>query len=195
MVFFVFLLATLIALILFVSSLSSKRFKKSAIFFLLLIGCLIGSIVTSRLGQAVLSVKALTYQVSGDAMNGLEAYEQTMNIKCKGLILDQCSKSSLSVESVQKCLYSKFPELSGECALFLSNTPLVYPPLSEDKVIEGISFPKGTVVHMSKGYVTSAITPQPWQFSNKNCAAGQVMFSHWESRIEDKIKVSHCREK
>ena len=189
-----FLIAALGLFVLSIIRLFQKKIQKSFVFFLIFITSLFLSVITSDIGRNVASFISMKNQISGDAENDLEAYERMLNKKCAGETLEKCTVSSKDIGEIQTCMYSHYGEFSGECGMFLSNTALNYPPLSEDMVVNGISFPKGSILSMDRGHVASANIPKDWEFSNKHCAKGLVMFSHWEGRAENKIKVISCNE-
>lgn len=193
MVSFIFLLAGFSLFTLFVINLFKRRYKKSAGFLGSAVLVLILSVVTSSLGKSVLSLYTLNKQVVGNSTDGLESYKIELHRKCKGAILDDCSQKNSSLEDVQICMFAKFAELNGSCSMFLSNAQIKYPPLTEDKVVGGILFPKGNVILGNQGIVQVADIPVAWKFANRRCGKGQVMFSHWESTPEKKLNVSSCQ--
>ncbi len=76
---------------------------------------------------------------------GVESYKAELMKKCKSTILDDCSQKTSSIEALQTCMFARFPELNGTCSMFLFNAQITYPPLAEDKIVGGISLPKGTI--------------------------------------------------
>lgn len=193
MISFIFLLASFVLFILFIINILKRRYKKSAGLLGGAILILVISVATSNLGRSVLSLLALKKQVVGNSTGGVETYKVELHRKCNGAILDDCSQKYQSIEDIQVCMFAKFRELNDSCSMFLSNAQINYPPLTEDKVVGGISFPKGTVIRGNKGIVEMADIPISWKFANKKCGRGQVMFSHWESVPEKKLNVSSCQ--
>ena len=98
----------IIALPLFVFSvvrIFQKRFKASFVLFLLSMTCIVTSIFTSGLGQAVFGIAALNKSITGDAMDGIEAYKREIKIKCQGAVLEQCSQASQPIEAIQTSMF------------------------------------------------------------------------------------------
>jgi hypothetical protein len=174
-------------------SIVTMKIKHLSILFVPIILFLAGGCSNNETEKQALSLLAMKNHIIGDGDSGLEAYERMLKKKCNGAVLEICNQSSGTTEELQKCMLSHFQKHSNQCMLFLANTHLKYPPLSEDKVVAGISFPKGSILYMNRGYVSQAIVPKPWKFVNGSCNIGQVFFMHWESRAEDRLKVSSCQ--
>jgi hypothetical protein len=75
--------------------------------------------------------------------------------------------------------------------MFLSNTPLRFPPLAIDTVIGGLLLPAGTEIYKSHGNIDFILISKPWEFPNKHCSKGRAEV-YAKSKDPLQLEVGPC---